>query len=158
VLPAGAIYDMFEPSLSGGARLRIATAPQSYLGFGFRYQDYRLIDPIGQFMQGDALIYDATFGWMSASTPTTATTYFELGAAYIDETFTLDAGDDDHPTYTYEDQGGAFVMRSGVMLPFSSGMALDLGLSWIYKGLIFVDEGEPTGSLIGIHIGLTWKG
>ena len=156
-LPTGQWYDGLDPSWSAGTRLRIGTVNRSYLGFGFRYQDYGIDLPQGagdEFsVEAHTLIYDLTFGWMSPAASNGTMTYFELGAALLRNETNVVYGDEN---YRYTDGHGAFLVRGGLMLPVSRASSLDLGFSWAYKGQIFNDGGEPGGSLIALHLGMTW--
>ena len=148
-LPTGQWYDGLDPSWSAGTRLRVGTANRSYLGFGFRYQDYEIDLPQGasdEFsVAAHALIYDLTFGWMSPAAANGTMTYFELGAALLRNETSVVYEDQE---YRYTDSHGAFLVRGGLLLPMSRASSLDLGFSSMLAGdYMWRDWNAYTGDL-----------
>ncbi len=148
-------YEGFEPSWGVGGRLRLTTHERTYLGLGVRHQTLGVEDLIsGGDLDVDTrlLVIEGTVGWISRGEAGASRAYLELGAAMIDHEITVASGGLES---TVDRTEGAFVGRVGVLVPVGETVAIDLGGTWYYKGLIFA-ENEPAGSLLGLQAGLTW--
>jgi hypothetical protein len=154
-MPAGDWYSGVEGSWFVGGKLRTVVHERSYFSLGARYQDLgsASLYPDGYSdFSAHILMLEATFGWMSPTSPRSRTlTYFELGVAMLQNEVQVSSGDDD---YKASDSTGSFLLRTGVLMPLGQNTALDLGVSWSYRGLIFSDDYEPNGSILGAHLGV----
>jgi hypothetical protein len=152
---AGDWYTGLGPGWGAGGRLRLTTHGSTYLGLGGRYQRLGVdgTPRAGADAHLDLLVLEATVGWVAPGAGDRSRPYLEMGAGMIEQSFTLtaDGGQD-----TVRERHGSFVARAGVLVPLGGFIALDLGGTWNYKGLIFSDTGEADGSLLGVHLGLTW--
>jgi len=159
-LMAGDWYNGLDARWGAGARLRVTTHERTYLGLGVRYHDLELDRswvPVGTDdgveLGSSLLIIEATMGWASLPTDNGSRAYFELGAALVEHTLTAEY---EGMEASESQQNGAFVARAGVLVPLGGALHLDLNGSWTYKGLIFSEPEEASGSLLGVHAGLTW--
>jgi hypothetical protein len=149
----GGWYEGFDPAWNFGARMRLTTHERTYLGLAVRHQDLGTGADYGLDLDARLLVLEGTIGWMSRGRPGDARAYSELGAAFIESEVEIGMGDD---YYADSRSDGSFVLRAGLLVPLGEGVALDLNGTWLYRGLIFTEDGEDEGSLLGLHAGLTF--
>ena len=152
--PVGDWFWDDEPSWSAGARLRIGTAKNSYLGFSGRHQEFATVSTFDVEFEHHARIYDVTFGYMSQPAANGTMGYLEMGVGLMQYRYGIpeDAG-----TTWRTESSGAFVMRGGVMLPLNQTVAFDLSASMALRGMIFAPEDEEGSAILALHAGLTWR-
>jgi hypothetical protein len=137
---------------------RVNVGNKVYMGFTFRNQDLNVTNTVlAEFAAGldlDSTLreYIVAFGFHSEVEHSRQVfTYFEVGLSWMDHVFKAEyQGESESETV----DEGAFSLQTGVIVPMSDQLAIDAALSWMYKGLIFTDDNEASGSVFGIQIAL----
>jgi len=137
---------------------RVNVGNKVYMGFTFRNQTLNVTNtifaelPSGVDLGFTLREYIVAFGFHSeVQNSRQAFSYFEVGLSWMDHVFKAEY-QGESVSVTIDE--GALALQTGVIIPMSDQLAIDAALSWMYKGLIFTDDNEASGSVFGIQVAL----